>query len=215
MKKMFFILMCCALASPSFAEKIVYFKDKKTHKMGVKTQSGKIIIPAQYSYLMIGIGGTELGKPIKDRYIELIGSQRQKKCDKPHSPTYAAGDVFDRKGKYLYSPQWFDNGMDDFEEGLRRFVENCKIGFVNMKHQKVIPAQYDFVSAFYKGYALVYAGNWRRKYASSGDYIGIEKGDDDAFTYVIDKKGKRISGSLKPQSHTDIQIGGKYYPVQY
>ena len=86
---------------------------------------------------------------------------------------------------YVITPFIFDNAPDSFEEGLARYVENEKMGFFNEKGKVVIPAKYDFVEPFYKGFADVSIG-------CKKDYIGenyIMKGGNWG---VIDKKGNII-----------------------
>jgi len=52
----------------------------------------------------------------------------------------------------------FDNGPDYVVEWVSRFVEKGKIGFVNEKQEKVIPAQFDRASPFENGKAEVCNG---------------------------------------------------------
>ena len=61
--------------------------------------------------------------------------------------------AINRKKKVLYKPFIYDNGPDYVQEGLLRFVENGKMGFVNEAGKKVIKAQFDFVFPFEKGRA--------------------------------------------------------------
>ena len=49
----------------------------------------------------------------------------------------------------------FDNGADDFVEGLARTVRNGKIGFIDQHLVEVIPARWDFAFPFQKGLAVV------------------------------------------------------------
>ncbi len=57
-----------------------------------------------------------------------------------------------RTGKFVFTPV-IDNGPDYFREGLARYQENGKMGFVNEKLEVIIPAQFEFVSAFSEGKA--------------------------------------------------------------
>ena len=61
--------------------------------------------------------------------------------------------AINRKKKVLYKPFIYDNGPDYVQEGLLRFVENSKMGFVNEAGKKEIKAQFDFVFPFEKGRA--------------------------------------------------------------
>jgi len=59
----------------------------------------------------------------------------------------------DTQGKVIVRPFIFDNGPDYFIEGLSRFVQHGKMGFINEKYEIIIPAQFDFVRPFDKGMA--------------------------------------------------------------
>ncbi len=61
--------------------------------------------------------------------------------------------AINRKKKVLYKPFIYDNGPDYVQEGLLRFVEIGKMGFVNEAGKKVIKAQFDFVFPFENGRA--------------------------------------------------------------
>ena len=67
----------------------------------------------------------------------------------------------ERKGKVILIPFIYDNGPDYVEEGLFRFVENDKIGFADLDGNKIIPAQYSFVTFFNDGIATYYIGGDR------------------------------------------------------
>lgn len=58
-----------------------------------------------------------------------------------------------RNGKTMRT-HCFDNGSDEFSEGLTRYVSSQgKFGFMNAKLNVVIPAQFDFVFPFENGKA--------------------------------------------------------------
>lgn len=59
----------------------------------------------------------------------------------------------DQSGRTVLRPFLFDNGPDDYEEGLARFVKGGKMGFHNEALQVVVPAVYDFVFPFENGMA--------------------------------------------------------------
>lgn len=67
----------------------------------------------------------------------------------------------DKNNKTILVPYIFDNGPDYVEEGLFRFVENEKLGFANLEGQKIISAQFDFVTPFRDGYAEYFIGGER------------------------------------------------------
>lgn len=59
----------------------------------------------------------------------------------------------DRSGRSLVRPMVFDNGPDDFSEGLARYVDGGKYGYFDRCGKVVIPAQYDFALPFEGGKA--------------------------------------------------------------
>lgn len=67
----------------------------------------------------------------------------------------------DKNDSIILTPFIYDNCPDYVEEGLFRFVENKKLGFATLEGQKVISAQFDFVSPFKNGYATYYIGGER------------------------------------------------------
>lgn len=210
MKKIILILMCCAVNAWANSETLIKFQDTKTGKIGVKTQTGKIIIPAKYKASF-----NHQGDVIHEPFIELLMSERHK-CDEKNSPVFAGGDVCDRKGNYLNSPLFFDMGMDDWQEGKRRVVENCQVGFVNEQNQKIIPARYGFALPFFYGYSQVIDGQAKKVYfKDSQEHWSVDLANDKAKWLIINEKGETVSGHLKPQAQTDIHINGKYYPTPY
>lgn len=192
---------------PVCAESLRYFTDKKTNLVGLKTRSGTILVPPQYQNFWANYE-EPIGK--EQREIEFIGTRRQNNADGALS--FAGGDVYDRSGRYLYSPLWFDMGLDYWIEGRRRFVENGKVGFVNRAGEKVIAAQYQSVSPFWNGYAAVHEGNWQKYYSNGGDYMGIKPADKSAKTIIIDYQGNAAAGFAERQSPNDVEILGRFYP---
>lgn len=193
------------------SETLIKFQDKKTGKIGVKTKTGKIIIPPKYIELF-NRPESPKGDVIHEPFIEFTYSEMHH-CDEKNSPIYAGGDVFDRKGNYLNSPMHFDMGMDYWQEGRRRFVEGCKVGFVNEQNQKIVPAEYDYATPFEYGYSTVIKGKMTRVKIDD-EHFRFESSAD-AKEFVIDKTGKIASGNIQAQAHTDIKINGKYYPTPY
>jgi hypothetical protein len=72
--------------------------------------------------------------------------------------------AIDKNDSVILTPFICDNGPDDIEEGLFRFVENDKMGFANSKGQKIIPAQFDFAFPFYGGLAGFSVGGKSEKF---------------------------------------------------
>ncbi len=209
----FIVLITLLLTfSTAQADELRYFVDKKSGLVGVKNHAGKVIIPAQYGFADLW-GRYE--RPIAGHQyeIEFLGSIREKhQTDSPAA--HPVGDVYNRDGKFLYTAQWFDNGFDLWSEGKRRFVEKGKIGFVNREGEKIIAAQYDNAGVFELGYARVVKGKVKKQCASQHDcehYSFVPEAGTEEF--VINERGERVLGSLKPQAADDIQIGNLYYPM--
>jgi hypothetical protein len=60
----------------------------------------------------------------------------------------------DMNGNRIIKPFIIDNGPDYFSEGLARFVNNGKIGFMDEQGAIVIPADFDFALPFSDGLAV-------------------------------------------------------------
>jgi hypothetical protein len=76
-------------------------------------------------------------------------------------------------GKRLLQPYLIDNGPDYFSEGLARFVNRGKIGFMNENGTVVIAAKFDFALPFSEGLAAYCVGC---KPVSQGEYHQMEGG---------------------------------------
>ena len=214
------------------ANPLHYFQDSNGKQLyGVRDSHGKIIIPAKFRKprgvnLRRPIGGGIIEMPIRD-------SLRNKNSNLPATPF---SEVYNRKGQLLYLTQFFDNGSDYFSEGLRRYVDHQKIGFVNRQGNIIIPAYWDFATPFQYGYATVYIGGWEKKVIDKMDqHWIIQPTSDTATHYVINKKGERVSPltsttnhkikqttSSKTHSSQDIHtktevatINGKRYPYPF
>ena len=63
--------------------------------------------------------------------------------------------TFNATGELLYHPFPFDNGLDYWKEGRRRFIEGEKMGLINRFGQRIVPAErYSFVLPVRKGYTI-------------------------------------------------------------
>ncbi len=62
------------------------------------------------------------------------------------------------KGEVLARPFVYDNGPDYFQEGLARFVEQGKVGFLDEKGKQQIKAEFDFARPFSGGLAAACMG---------------------------------------------------------
>jgi hypothetical protein len=128
---------------------LFYFYGKDS-LIGVKDKNGKIVIPADYN----NYSGEDISIPIKDNIIFLYKYWNMTSALGYERHVYS----FDRKGKFLFHPYWFDNGPDYLQEGLMRFVEGSKMGFADGYGSKKIPAVYNYVSSFNYGVAFVCKG---------------------------------------------------------
>ncbi|SSY70848.1 WG repeat-containing protein [Alysiella crassa] len=211
MKFVKLLILLFALNHAHSAE-LHYFVDKNSGLVGVKNRAGKIIIPAKHRFAELW---GRYQRPIANHQYEIEFLGRPDNLPEPSSPAVSiAGSVYNRDGKFLYHAQWFDNGLDLWSEGKRRFVENGKIGFVNRDGEKIIAAQYDNAGQFQLGYANVIIGKVNKQCIAPDDcekflYVANEGADE----FVINERGERISGSLKPEADSDIQIGHLYYPM--
>lgn len=139
MKKIFLLLLVLnRFCSFSQTEKLYYFIEKDS-LLGVKNQSGKIIVPTAYTLVPSVYKGIQK-KEIKDKLLFFF-------------PLKDGPKVYDRKGNFLFEPYMFDAGFDDFSEGLMRYTENKKVGFADQNGTKVITAKYDWVSSINFGFA--------------------------------------------------------------
>lgn len=199
------LLLALLPIPPLSAAPLHYFRENG--QVGLKDDAGRVLVPACYS----DIGWTLYDTDPQGGEIEFMGGIRQPDAAND-APNSAAGDVYDRRGNYLYSPISFDNGTDYWEEGYRRFIEGGKVGFVDGDGRKVIPAQYAAATPFFHGYATVYTGRWRAKQIDGGEHAVLEAVDETARTHVINRKGETVAGSLRRQSPQDVKLGGRYYP---
>ena len=201
-------LLTLLLISPLIAAPLHYFREDD--RVGLKDETGRVLVPARYP----DIGWTMYDEVPQGGEIEFITSIHQ-----PHAaddaPAWVAGDIYDRAGHYLYSPISFDNGMDYWEEGYRRFIEDGKVGFVDGNGRKVIPAQYAAADPFSHGYATVYTGNWRTKWIDGGEHAVLDAVDHSAQSHIINQKGETVRGKAQPTSPTDVRIDGRYYPYPF
>ena len=100
------------------------------------TSNDNVIIPAQYDIIY-------------------------KKCFDSNSEFYIAAIpnkgwcYIDKSGKFIIQSYTFDAGPDIFMEGLSRYKENEKVGFINKDLEIVIPAQFTDAYSFKNGFAKV------------------------------------------------------------
>ncbi|WP_160137575.1 WG repeat-containing protein [Chryseobacterium sp. c4a] len=198
------ILLIPTLAFSQEKEVLRYFISKDS-LIGVKNQAGKIIIPAEFRDYT-GIKDGELVKEgMGNETILFFGGKRNEESEKN-----SFGSVYDKKGKFLYSPFFFDNGADYFSEGVRRLVKNGKVGFADRNGTIVIQPKHDFVSSFNYGHAVFCDGcDWEKTEDEHKSIVGGIWG-------VMNRKGETVQ-PLTKYSDKDLDLDGKYYsyPFQY
>jgi len=201
-------LLTLLLMPPLIAAPLHYFREDD--RVGLKDEAGRVLVPARYP----DIGWTVYDEDPQGGEIEFITSIHQPRAA-DDAPAWAAGDIYDRAGHYLYSPISFDNGMDYWEEGYRRFIEDGKVGFVDGNGRKVIPAQYAAADPFSYGYTTVYTGNWRTKWVDGGEHAVLDAVDASAQSHVINQRGESVTGRAQPLAPQDVNIDGRYYPYPF
>jgi len=92
---------------------------------------------------------------------------------------------FDLTGEKMLKIYSFDNGPDYFEEGLSRYLEGDKIGYIDEDLNVVIPAQFDGAFPFKNGVAKVCVGCERSRVDGPSALEGGKWG-------LVDKEGDVI-----------------------
>lgn len=168
--------VCCAalmlmLCSSSFAKSgTLYVFETETeggYLFGYKDKKGKVVLEPVYSLVYTD----EFDK------IAFVVNEEHKLVG------------INKKGETVIVPFIFDNGPDYIEEGLFRFVENEKMGFADKDGKIVIPAVYDFVSAFNGGIAWYSIGG-HREYIPPQDEHWVWSGGEE--TGYINKKMQKF-----------------------
>ena len=166
--------------------------------VGVKNQKGEIIVPAQFKIF----SNLENGELVKGETIYFDGFKKDEQNEKN-----AFGYVYDKKGNFLYRPFFYDNGADYFSEGVRRFVKNGKVGFVDRNGTVIIKPEHDFVSSFNYGYAAFCDGcDWEKTEDEHKAIVGGTWG-------MMNFKGEIVQPITK--SGNAVEIDGKYYPYPF
>lgn len=157
----------------SFAQKqkvpfLLSYVDSSSGKYlyGYKDRTGKIVILAKYDWV-------DTHKMYTIATVVL------------HSKWFC----INKKDSILFEPYIFDNGRDYLHEGLFRYLENGKIGFANLKGEKVISANFDFVSPFQNGLACFNIGGHNKQIDEYSSWEGGLWG-------FIDKKGEIVINSV-------------------
>jgi hypothetical protein len=145
--------------------KPIPYDDMQLNRSGYMNKRGRIVIEPKYI----------VARPYGDHNIAAVADEREWK-------------YIDIKGKTILKPYLFDNGPDYFKDGLSRYIENNRIGFIDEKYQIAIKAQYEFVTPFSNSYATFCVG--------CKDVLlkeGVEQTKREGGRWgIIDKKGKVV-----------------------
>jgi hypothetical protein len=120
---------------------------------------------------MAATAALNLCTPFHDASTDLYGYLQ---CDGSPGlpPRYLVGEEFtpggiaavrdetgwqyiDRQGRFVVRPMIFDAGPDYFVEGVSRFVDGDRMGFIDDSGRVVVPAVHDFAFPFENGVARV------------------------------------------------------------
>jgi len=193
-----FLLMCF---NTHAQDSLYYFKADSTGLVGVRDNNGRIIVEPNYP---AGNDYYRFNKPIEEQTIEFYYLPNWEKTDysKINVPF---GAVYNRKGKFLYTPLFYDNGPDYWNNDLRRYVENNKVGLVNKNGVKITDAKWDMMWwSRVEGQAQVFEGDLKSFYENGNEHLTII---GEAKTYLIDLKGIRLSpDSLIKFGSTNSQL---------
>lgn len=198
MNKIFLFISLIPMISFSQEKDVLKYFISKDSLVGVKNQKGEIIVPAQFRIF----SEIKNGELVEGETIYFDGFKKEEKKEKN-----AWGYVYDKKGNFLYRPFLYDNGADYFAEGVRRFVKNGKVGFVDRNGTIIIEAKHDFVSPFNYGYAAFCDGcDWEKNNEEHKAIVGGTWG-------VLNLKGEIIQPVTK--SENTVEINGQYYPYPF
>ncbi len=147
MRRTVYIIFCAVLfscnsnseeaktASRNEAINLISFFDEDSEMYGYKDSLENVVITPQYT--------------IANDFQEGAAFVLEK---------HTGWRLIDATGKPILAPFIFDNGPDDFKEGLARYVEHDKIGFYKLGGKKVTAANYEFALPFSEGLAAVCEG---------------------------------------------------------
>lgn len=207
------LFMLFVICFPSLEQhKLYYFTTADSSLIGIKDELGRVIIAAEFP----NYGTIDFFAPLNTPTIEFYaGKESTNLSHDPLSPAIPMGEVYNREGKFLYYPQFYDNGPDYWKEGIRRYVENGKIGYVDIWGNKITEAIFGFGSPFNYGYADAYTGKMKRSYFA-GDEHWKAVPDDDLGEYVLlNSKGQQVAPLAHSSNPKDYFYEGKYYPYPF
>ena len=147
------LFLCCTLFSGAFGQ--------TEHERSANSRSAKAAQPCLFDYELGEVpdcvqAGTDGSRSIAARYVKEL-RYRTSGLAAVHS---VDGWMYvDRRGKVVITGvPTFDNGPDEFQDGLVRFLKNQKYGFADQSGKVVIAPRYDGAMPFEKGRARVCLG---------------------------------------------------------
>lgn len=112
---------------------LYYFQSESTGLVGVRNQKSETVVkpifPMPHHY--------NLQQPIETRTIEFYYLPNCQKTDY-NASAIPFGAVYNRVGGFLYYPHYTDNGPDNWNNTVRRYVENGKAGLINQDGIKLL-----------------------------------------------------------------------------
>ena len=163
-----------------------YFKIYRQPKLeGLIDSTGKFILPASFKYIGNIANGYVTARLPNDAFV-LINLSTGRRLPLPYqavSPDILDGTI---TVKHNNAPQLIDlknnilipsgkfQSLADPSEGLLPVLKNGLYGFADYRGNVVIPCKYYYVDSFYKGRAIVYAGNKDQQLEGMVDKQGNE-----------------------------------------
>jgi hypothetical protein len=145
------LFICLSANAQKKTQPELYYFFGKDSLIGVKDKQGKIIIPAKFDYAYYD----ESDMRVQGDMILFYNKDTVQRSSIAHNQVLS---FYDRSGRFLFHPFMYDAGPDYLEEGLRRYIENNKMGFRDRSNKVAVPARYDFVEQFEYGLAAVCVG---------------------------------------------------------
>jgi hypothetical protein len=210
------VLFSFHLVAIAQEQKLYLFITADSLKQGVKDQDGHFVIPADHPT----VGYWSDGELIAESILDFYGMPAHQAFDFDSlQAAYTANTTYDRQGKILYHPFFFDNGADYIREGARRFVDvnTKKMGLVHPYGKILIPARYDFVEPLESGYVRVYNGV-KRKVEAGGEHWSIVPDPLKKYeTFVLNKDGEKVVGKVADAADTPVELwrDSLHYPSYY
>jgi hypothetical protein len=227
-------------------ESLYYFPNADTSFVGVKNGKGDIIIPAVHPSLnsadinafyygiaskrkprvfykinpkLIPDARYDFEKPITGLVIQFFALSKGSTADM-EGPRIPAGEVYDRKGKFLYyiagytARQYTNYDFifpQSFSEGYGLYVEKGKLGYVDGLGNKITPALWEYAEPFNYGYAKVFNGGWQE--IPMVGYVDHKPLTDTAYSEYINNKGEIVKAIQPARSPKDYYVfNGQYLP---